>query len=62
MAIVAKFNEAYTDLAPIVRELRDKGLSQKAIADELNNQGHTTRRGKPWNQVQVLRILKRYGS
>ena len=59
VSIVAKFDEAYADLAPIVRELREKGLSQTAIADELNKQGHTTRRGKPWNQVQVLRILKR---
>lgn len=58
-AVVAKANEAYADLAPIVRELRDRGLSQMAIADELNRQGHTTRRGKPWNQVQVLRLLKR---
>jgi DNA invertase Pin-like site-specific DNA recombinase len=48
---------AYADLAPIVRELRGRGLSQKAIADELNAQGHTTRRGKLWNQVQVMRVL-----
>jgi len=30
-----------------------------AIADELNDQGHTTRRGKPWNPMQVSRVLKR---
>ena len=59
VAISAKTDEAYADLTPIVRELRDKGLTQKAIADELNRQGHTTRQGKPWNQVQVLRVLKR---
>ena len=47
------------DLSPIVTELRDKGLTQVAIAAELNSMGHTTRRGKPWNQVQVARVLAR---
>jgi hypothetical protein len=51
--------EAYADLAPVVSELRSKGQTLRAIADELNRQGHTTRRGKPWNQVQVLRVLGR---
>lgn len=51
--------EAYTDLVPIVSELRGKGYSQQAIADELNKLGHTTRRGKPWNQAQVHHVLKR---
>lgn len=58
-AVRAIADKEYADLAPIVRELRERGLTQNAIADELNHQGHTTRRGKPWNQVQVLRILKR---
>ena len=48
---------AYVDLAPIVRELRDQGLSLRGIAARLNVEGHTTRRGKPWNQVQVMRVL-----
>jgi DNA invertase Pin-like site-specific DNA recombinase len=51
--------EAYADLLPILTELRGKGLSLQAIADELNAQGHTTRRGKPWNPVQVYRVLER---
>jgi DNA invertase Pin-like site-specific DNA recombinase len=51
--------EAYADLLPAVTELRGEGLSFQAIADELNGQGHTTRRGKPWNAVQVLRVLAR---
>lgn len=58
-AIRRNASEAYTDLVPVVRDLRDKGLSQNAIAVELNAQGHTTRRGKPWNQVQVMRVLNR---
>jgi DNA invertase Pin-like site-specific DNA recombinase len=52
-------NEAYADLLPTMLEWRQAGLSQQAIADKLNEQGHTTRRGKPWNQVQVLRVLQR---
>ena len=53
-----KAHEAYSDLAPTMREWRDKdGLSQQAIAEKLNAQGHTTRRGRPWSQVQVMRVL-----
>jgi DNA invertase Pin-like site-specific DNA recombinase len=58
-AIRTLVDKEYADLIPVVREMRDRGLTQIAIAEELNRQGHTTRRGKPWNQVQVLRILKR---
>jgi DNA invertase Pin-like site-specific DNA recombinase len=50
---------AYADLTPLLTELRGKGLPLQAIADELNGQGHTTRRGKPWNPVQVARVLER---
>ena len=55
----AKADEAYSDLAPIVAELRGKGRTQVEIAAELNKLGHTTRRGKPWNHVQVGRVLQR---
>lgn len=58
-AIRENANAAYADLAPAVAELRDKGLSLQAIADELNREGHTTRRGMPWNPVQVSRVLAR---
>jgi DNA invertase Pin-like site-specific DNA recombinase len=51
--------EAYADLLPTVQQLRTSGLPLQAIADKLNADGHTTRRGKPWNPVQVLRILER---
>ncbi len=30
----------------------------RAIADALNEMGHTTRRGKPWNAMQVSRVLR----
>jgi len=52
--------EAYADLLPAMLEWREAGLSQQAIADRLNADGQTTRRGKPWSQVQVMRVLTRY--
>jgi DNA invertase Pin-like site-specific DNA recombinase len=51
--------EAYADLVPIVAKLKDSGFSLRSIAERLNAEGHTTRRGKPWNPVQVSRVLER---
>jgi hypothetical protein len=51
--------EAYADLAPIMKDWRAEGMALQAIADKLNAEGHTTRRGKPWNAVQVFRVLER---
>jgi hypothetical protein len=53
---------AYADLAPMVAELRAEGLSLRAIANRLNQDGHTTRRGRPWNTTQVAGVLARAGS
>ena len=48
------------NLRTIVDDMRSKAIvSVRAIADELNAQGHTTRRGRPWNPVQVARVLER---
>ena len=52
--------ESYTDLVPIISKLRSKGCSLQKVADKLNGMGHTTRRGKPWNRMQVSRVLDRY--
>lgn len=52
-------NEVYDHISPLVMELNASGQSLQAIADELNTQRHTTRRGKPWNRMQVSRVLKR---
>lgn len=49
--------EAYADLQPIVAQLRAEGQTLQAIADRLNAQGQTTRRGRSWNPVQVSRVL-----
>jgi len=58
-AISERAREAYSDLLPAMLEWRESGLSQQAIADRLNDQGQTTRRGCPWSQVQVMRVLDR---
>lgn len=52
-------NEAYVDLLPLLQQLRTDGQTFQQIADHLNGLGHTTRRGKPWNNVQVMRVLGR---
>ena len=50
---------AYADLAGELAGLRADGLSLRAIAARLNADGHTTRRGKSWNPMQVARVLGR---
>ena len=52
-------DEAYVDLVPTIKELRDAGRSLRQIAEALNAEGHTTRTGKEWNPVQVSRVLGR---
>jgi DNA invertase Pin-like site-specific DNA recombinase len=59
LAIAKQAQQAYADLLPTMQEWRDSGLSQQAIACQLNAEGQTTRRGKPWSQVQVMRVLDR---
>jgi DNA invertase Pin-like site-specific DNA recombinase len=53
--------EAYADLAPLMKNWRAEGLTLETIADRLNADGHTTRRGRPWNPVQVARVVGRAG-
>jgi DNA invertase Pin-like site-specific DNA recombinase len=48
---------AYADLAPVIAGMRAEGLSLRRIAGRLNAEGHTTRRGKQWNAMQVRRVL-----
>ena len=56
--IRAKARAAYEDLAPTIAEMKAAGRSLRDIARSLNSEGHTTRSGKPWNPVQVGRVLK----
>ena len=48
----------YSDLVPLIKDLRNQGITLQAIAAKLNELGHATRRNKPWNHVQVLRLLR----
>ncbi|HIK94038.1 MAG: recombinase family protein [Pirellulaceae bacterium] len=50
------FDAEYSDFFPVVEQLRADGKSYQAIANTLNEQGHTTRRGKLWNRMQVHRL------
>jgi DNA invertase Pin-like site-specific DNA recombinase len=51
-------HEAYADLLPSIRDMRRQGATLQAIADKVNTQGHTTRRGKSWTAMTVHRILE----
>ncbi|MFO0805087.1 MAG: recombinase family protein [Gemmataceae bacterium] len=51
--------EAYADLVPSMVAMRAEGLTLAGIAEKLTAEGHTTRRGKPWNAVQFARVLER---
>jgi DNA invertase Pin-like site-specific DNA recombinase len=54
----AKAVEAYADLAPMIVTMMAEGLSSRVVAERLNAKGHTTRMGRNWNHVQVLRVVK----
>lgn len=49
----------YFDLIPQMTAMKASGMSLKAIADQLNADGHTTRTEAKWSAVQVMRTLKR---
>jgi hypothetical protein len=40
-------------------ELRAAGRSLAQVAEDLNDQGHKTRREKRWSKTQVRRVLDR---
>lgn len=56
----ANAQAAYADLASDIAGMRAEGLSLRQIAGRLNAEGHTTRRGRAWNAVQVQRVLGLY--
>ena len=60
-AVAKAANEAYADLQPSMLKWRAAGLTLTGIAERLNSEGHTTRRGRPWNPVQVARVIQRGG-
>ena len=42
-----------------IGELRDSGLSIRAVAAALNEEGHETRHGGPWASSSVAKVLNR---
>ncbi len=50
---------AYSDLVPMMRALRQQGLTLRAIALALNADEHKTRNGSNWTATQVLRVIER---
>ena len=57
-----KARGAYSDLAPVMREMRSSGMSLRRIASALNDLGHRTRRQCPWTAIQAQRVLARYSA
>ncbi len=51
-------HQAYVDLVPTIHNMRGDGATLQAIADKLNADGHTTRRGKSWTAMTVFRVLE----
>ncbi len=45
------------EIIALIQECRAAGYSLRAIADELNQHGHRTRRGSPWRHPYVNNIL-----
>jgi len=45
-------------IAPLVRDLRAKGMTLQQIADDLDRQGIKTSRGKGWTSTAVSRVVK----
>jgi hypothetical protein len=53
--------EAGAGLLPVIREMREAGLSYGGIAARLNEKGERTRNGGRWRAAQVWRVLARAG-
>ena len=51
-------DERRATLAPAIQELRNKGLSLRAVAAELNRRAIPTPKGKQWQAQTVKRMLK----
>ena len=52
--------QTYEFLLPDLKKMRLAGRTMDEIADWLNQRGHTTTVGHPFNETSVWRLLKRY--
>jgi DNA invertase Pin-like site-specific DNA recombinase len=59
VAVHKAAQEAYADLLPSMTEWRAEGMTLEQIAQKLNADGHTTRRGLPWGPGNVYSVLNR---
>ena len=50
-------NAFHADVLPDLIELREDGLTLAEIAETMNDRNQFQRNGKPWNAVQVSRVL-----
>jgi DNA invertase Pin-like site-specific DNA recombinase len=46
-------------IAPVIMRMRSTGMTTKAIAQELNEQGNKTARGGKWHATTVCNVLRR---
>ena len=53
--------ERAESLRGLITPLVADGMSQRAIAEALNNAGHTTERGSKWSHRTVSRVIERLG-
>jgi hypothetical protein len=55
-------NPVECQIIELIRRHHKSGKSLQKIADWLNQQGYTTKRGHPWQRISVKRVLDRlYG-
>jgi hypothetical protein len=55
--ISLEWDQEVLELERYARTLATSGMTQTEIAEHLNGLGHRTKRGRPWSQVQVSRLL-----
>ena len=55
-------NDLECQIIDLIRRHHKSGKSLQKIADWLNQEGYTTKRGQPWRRISVKRVLDRlYG-
>lgn len=52
-------NEFALKLSQVIKDMQGRGISQRAMCDELNDLGIKTAKGGKWSLIQLQRVLKR---
>lgn len=58
-ANVEQAKQAYAAIIEHARKLKAGGMTFDEVAAQLNSEGHTTRKGRPFKGTTVWRMLKR---